>query len=113
MRAFLLAAEGAEHGTIYNVGSARQTTIGEIVQVARAAFDITAQPRWSSTVQRSWDTTTWVSRTDRIRRDLSWEPQIALDAGLLATADWLRGAGDAVAGFYEAAHRDNSGKPAR
>jgi len=110
VRAFLLAARSAEHGTIYNVGSARQTTIGEIVQVARAVLDVEAQPRWGSTAQRSWDTTTWVSRTDRIRRELAWEPEIGLDAGFRATVRWLRDAGDDVMGIYQDAHPDLSGK---
>ena len=110
VRAFLAAAAGAEHGTVYNVGSARQTTIREIVQITRAALNVEVQPQWGSTAQRSWDTTTWVSRTDRIRRELGWEPRVALDEGFRAMVAWLRGAGDAVAGIYEAAHPEMSGK---
>jgi len=110
VRAFLLAAAGAAHGSVYNIGSARQTTIREIVRITCAELDLGAEPQWGSTAQRTWDTTTWVSRTDRIRRDLGWEPQIVLDEGFRAMVAWLRDAGDAVAGIYEAAHPDLSGK---
>ena len=110
VRALLLAAAGAAHGTVYNVGSACQTTIREIVQITRTALELEAEPQWGSAAQRTWDTTTWISRTDRIRRDLGWEPQIALDEGFRAMVTWLRGAGDAVAGVYDAAHLDLSGK---
>lgn len=104
VRAFLLAANEAEHGAVYNVGSARQTTIAEIVDVTRAALDIEAEPEWGSAKQRSWDTSTWVSRTDRIRAELGWEPRVSLDEGFRAMAQWLRGAGDGVRGVYESAH---------
>jgi len=111
VRAFALAAADADHGTVYNVGSARQTTVREIVQIAREALDIEAEPQWGSAAQRSWDTTTWFSRTERIRRDLGWVPQIALDEGFRTTVDWLRGAGDAVIDAYAAAHPEVSGRP--
>ena len=104
VRAFLLAAERAEHGAVYNVGSARQTTIGEIVALTRAALDVAAEPQWASTAQRSWDTTTWISRTDRIRDELHWEPEHTLGDGFRATVTWLRGAGEKIAGVYDAAH---------
>lgn len=110
VRAFLLAAVDAGHGTVYNVGSARQTSIREIVRVTRETLEIEAEPQWGSTAQRSWDTTTWVSRTDRIRNDLGWEPQVALDAGFAAMVAWLRDAPDTVAGVYESAHSSVSGK---
>lgn len=110
VRAFLLAATDAPHGSVYNVGSARQTTIREIVQIARAELDLEAKPQWGSTARRSWDTTTWVSRTDRIRRALGWEPEIAIDEGLRGMAAWLRASGDEIAGIYERAHPDLSGK---
>jgi len=110
VRAFALAAAEAAHGTVYNVGSARQTTIREIVQLTRAALDIEAEPQWASTSQRSWDTKTWVSCTDRIRHDLQWEPRISLDEGLRTMTAWLRDADDEVARLYEAAHPDVSGK---
>lgn len=110
VRAFLLAAATAGHGTIYNVGSARQTTIREIVQITRAALGVKEQPQWGSTASRSWDTTTWVSCTDRIRRELGWEPQVSLDDGLRAMAAWLRGTDDAITGVYQTAQPDPSAK---
>ena len=104
VHAFLLAAAGAEHGTVYNVGSARQTTIREIVRLTSTALNLEAEPQWGSAAKRSWDTSTWVACIDRIRRDLQWQPQIALDEGLRAMVCWLRGTVDAVADVYQAAH---------
>lgn len=113
VRAFLLAANGAEHGTVYNVGSARQTTIREIVQITRVALGVDVQPQWGSTAQRSWDTTTWLSCTNRIRRELGWEPENDLEQGLRGMAAWLREAVDAIAAIYQAAHPDLFGKHTR
>ncbi len=109
VRAFLLAAAGAGHSTVYNVGSARQTTIREIVQIARGALGVVVAPQWHSTTPRSWDTTSWVARTERIRSELGWEPQRSLEEGFSSMIAWLGGADDAVAGVYQAAHPDRSG----
>ena len=92
LEAFLLAATrpGPAPGAVYNVGTGRQTSVREIVEVARRALEIEAQPYWGTAQRRRWDTTTWVASTERIRRELGWEPGIALDQGFRRMADWLR-----------------------
>jgi len=89
--AFLKAAADrtGDLGGIYNVGSGRQITLRELVEVARAALSISAEPNWGSMEARSWDTSTWVADTTRIARELGWEARTGLDEGLLATAAWL------------------------
>ena len=99
--AFFLAA-GAEGGSVYNVGSGRQTTVGEIVELARRLLDLEAEPRWGSMPDRSWDTETWFANPDRINRELGWQPRIGLEEGLARTLDWLK----------NAAPRDRYGLPA-
>jgi dolichol-phosphate mannosyltransferase len=87
--AFILAA-GSEGGRVYNVGSGRQTTVAEAVEVARRLLDLDAEPQWGSMPDRLWDTETWVANPERIRRELGWEARIGLEEGLARTLVWLR-----------------------
>ncbi len=86
--AFVLAAR-AEPGRVYNVGSGRQTTVAETVEVTRKLLGIHAEPHWGSMPDRSWDTETWVANPERIKRELGWEPRVELEEGLRRTLDWL------------------------
>jgi len=91
----LLAAARVAHersGGIYNVGSGQQTTIEQLVNVARTVLTIDAEPDWGSFGERSWDTGTWVADPARARDELDWWPRIGLGEGLSRTADWMRSA---------------------
>jgi dolichol-phosphate mannosyltransferase len=87
--AFLLAA-GADGGRVYNVGSGRQTTVAEVVELARRLLDLDAEPQWGSMPDRAWDTETWLANPERIRRELGWQARIGLEDGLARTLAWLR-----------------------
>jgi nucleoside-diphosphate-sugar epimerase len=88
--AFLLAEANAEPGRAYNVGSGRQTTVADVVAVARRLLGIAAEPEWGSMPDRRWDTETWVADPRRIREELGWEARLGLEDGLRRTLHWLR-----------------------
>jgi nucleoside-diphosphate-sugar epimerase len=87
--AFVCAARAGRPGGIYNVCSGRQTSLREIVDVARGVLAVAAEPQWGSSPARSWDTSIWVGDPALARRELGWEPTHALEAGLRSTAEWL------------------------
>jgi UDP-glucose 4-epimerase len=87
--AFVRAAD-AQPGRVYNVGSGRQTTVEEVVRVARSLLDLDVEPEWGSMPDRRWDTETWVANPERIRTELGWEARIGLEEGLARTLEWLR-----------------------
>ena len=89
--AFLVAI-GSEpaSGAVYNVGSGRQTSLAEAVELARRELGIEARPEWGAAPSRRWDTSTWVANTARIERELGWRPQTTLEEGFRAMADWVR-----------------------
>jgi dolichol-phosphate mannosyltransferase len=87
--AFVLGAAAAP-GRVYNVGSGRQTTVAEVVELAHRLLDLDVEPDWGSMPDRAWDTETWVSNPARIRTELGWEARIGLEEGLRRTLDWLR-----------------------
>jgi nucleoside-diphosphate-sugar epimerase len=88
--ACLLAAT-AGNGQIYNVGTGVQTTLAEAVSVTRQLLRIEAEPSWGSMQGRDWDTGTWVSNPSRLAAELGWKAELAFEAGLSRTVDWLRG----------------------
>jgi nucleoside-diphosphate-sugar epimerase len=89
VEAYLLAASAPGEGTVYNVGSGRQTTLAEAVEAARRVLGVAEEPSWGSMADRSWDTDVWVAEISKIERELGWRPAVAFDEGLARTAEWL------------------------
>jgi UDP-glucose 4-epimerase len=89
--AYLLAASTqAPRGAVYNVGTGVQTTLREVVDVARRTLAIPAEPQWGTMPDRKWDTSVWVANPARIGRELGWQPRVPFDEGFRKMADWLR-----------------------
>jgi dolichol-phosphate mannosyltransferase len=90
--AYLLAASHrvTERGEIYNVGTGRQLTIGNVVDTARKTLDIQSEPEWQTLPNRSWDTTSWVANPDKIRRELSWTARTTFEDGFRTFVQWLQ-----------------------
>jgi UDP-glucose 4-epimerase len=86
--AFTLAAERGSG--VYNLGSGVQTTIAEIVAVAREVLGIAEEPQWGTMANRRWDTSVWVANSRRIRDELGWRPAVDLREGFERTVSWLR-----------------------
>ncbi len=82
-------AEEPELGAIYNVGSGVQTSLSDVVEVARDLLHIEAEPQWGSMPDRRWDTSIWVADHRRISAALGWQPKFAFRAGFQAMIDWL------------------------
>jgi nucleoside-diphosphate-sugar epimerase len=102
--AYLLAAKrtDVERGAIYNVGTGVQTTIREVVTVARQLMKITAEPEWGSMPDRQWDTNAWVSNNAKLRNELRWEPRNTFEQGFRLMVDWFQ-QDPTMEGFYQRA----------
>lgn len=90
--AFLRAAErtDVERGSVFNIGSGRQTTLREVVEIARAELGIEEEPQWGTEPQRSWDAAVWVSDSQKAGDELGWSAGDDLPTGFARLADWLR-----------------------
>ena len=99
--AYVLAAtsKAGEPGEIYNVGSGEQTTLRDVVDVARRVLSISEKPTWGSMPNRNWDTAVWVSDNKKIRRLLGWKPMHTFEEGFKSMVDWFR----ENASYYEKA----------
>ena len=99
--AFVRAAEvQVEPGAVFNIGSGSQTTLAELVDVARRVLGVDAEPDWGTYAARAWDTESWVSDPRRAERELGWRAETSIDEGLGLTANWMRENPEAV-GRYE------------
>jgi dolichol-phosphate mannosyltransferase len=90
--AYVLAAATPVHerGAVFNVGTGVQTTLEDIVGIARRLMAIPEEPNWGSMPERSWDTNVWVSNPSRIKAQLAWSPRHSIDSGLKQTIDWFK-----------------------
>jgi dolichol-phosphate mannosyltransferase len=91
-RALLAAARHTEleRGSVLNIGSGVQTTLREVVEIARAELGIDAEPEWGTEPQRSWDTNVWVSDPSLARERLGWTTEDDVATGFAALVEWLR-----------------------
>lgn len=89
--AYLLAAtvQNQEFGSIYNVGTGIQTSLKEVVDVARRVMKIEAQPEWGSMANRQWDTNVWVANISKIQTALGWQASYNFEQGFSLMVDWF------------------------
>jgi dolichol-phosphate mannosyltransferase len=104
--AYLLAATqpANEPGAAYNVGTGIQTSLREVVEVARSVMGISAEPQWGTMANRSWDTGIWVADNRKMQAELGWHPQYSFEQGFRLTADWFRDTPE-IRDFYEHPYR--------
>ncbi|GAB2772615.1 hypothetical protein GCM10027275_14420 [Rhabdobacter roseus] len=91
VEAFLDAALNVHEGISgksYNVATGHKTTIGDLVDVARAQFGIEQVPQWGSMDNRKWDLADWYGDPTAIQRDLGWQARTSLEEGLTKTKNW-------------------------
>jgi dolichol-phosphate mannosyltransferase len=90
--AFLLAASvrTPEWGPIYNLGTSVQTTLRDVVEVARQVMRIAPEPVWNAMPNRTWDANVWVSDNRKIRAQLGWQSRYTFAEGFRLMLDWFR-----------------------
>src|SRR5687768_5945066 len=87
----LAAAPSVPRGAIYNVCTGVQTTMREVVDLARAAMRVPAEPAWGTMPERAWDTNVWVGSPARLEREIGWRAPTDLAEGFHRTLQWLQG----------------------
>ncbi len=90
--AYLMAANRKDQAldAVYNVGSGTQTSLKQVVDVARRVLNIKTEPVWGTMKQRTWDTNVWVADSRKIRQQLGWQPHYDFESGFVRTVKWFR-----------------------
>lgn len=99
--ACLLSAvkSGQALGAVYNIGTGTQTSIEEVVAIARRMIKIEVEPHWGSMQDRKWDTTVWLADNRVAQEALGWQPSYTFAQGFQKTKNWLESHPD-IAMFY-------------
>lgn len=92
VEAYLLAATRPkqELGRIYNVGTGVQTSLREVVDIARQVMGLSVEPKWSTMSSRQWDSSIWVADNRKIRGELGWQPRHTFERGFQLLTNWFR-----------------------
>ena len=85
----LAASVPSAAGEIINVGSGRQATAGEVVDILSRLIPGSPAPSWGAISPRQGPST-WVAGIGKARRVLGWEPKVTLEEGLRRTVEWMR-----------------------
>jgi len=91
----LLRWEGlaALSGDVLNLGTGRQTTMGEFVDAALELTGSKSDVKWGAMAPRIWDTFTWVADPSKAAQKLGWKAAHPLREGLRRTLEWRRARG--------------------
>ena len=89
-RAIDLVLEQGRIGETYNVGSGDERSIEEIADLV---LELTGKPESLKTIvpDRPGHDRRYLLDSSKLRGELGWEPEIAFESGLRATADWYAG----------------------
>jgi dolichol-phosphate mannosyltransferase len=90
--AFIMAATKMQpeiYGESFNIGSGIKTTIADLAEITRSAFDILEEPQYGKMEGRAWDLAEWYSNPEKAKILLGWQPIYNLKAGLKVSADWV------------------------
>jgi nucleoside-diphosphate-sugar epimerase len=88
--AYVRVASSGARGEVYNVGTGRQTSMADLVELARSIMGIAEQPKWGSMPDRAWDSNVWMGDVRKLEAALGWRPALALRDGRAKTIDWFR-----------------------
>ena len=89
-RAIHLVAERAPLGTVYNAGPLKPISIRALVETVARVIGIPFEQLCEVTADRlGQDSRYWLD-SSAIKRDVGWEPQIALAEGIREMVEWGR-----------------------
>lgn len=86
-RAFVAAADGGRAGT-FNVGTGKQTSTAELLDLLQAAAGTDIEPQQD--ILQPGELRTSALDGSRIERELGWRPTIDVEQGIRETFDWYK-----------------------
>lgn len=80
----------AAGGAIFNVGSGRQYSLGEVVAVISEIIGTGIKPVWGKAAAQRPEPLSWRADIGKAERELGWRPSLPLRAGLARTVSWFK-----------------------
>jgi nucleoside-diphosphate-sugar epimerase len=78
------------YGEVFNIGTGVQSTLRQVIEVAREVLEIQQEPAWGSMGARQWDTNNWVADTTHTRQTLQWEALTDFRTGFSQMVEWFK-----------------------
>jgi len=78
------------NGEIFNVGSGKQQTVGNVVQHIVKLVDKNIQPEWGSPGKRQNEPQIWQADVSKAESSFGWKPSYSIEQGLGETVEWFR-----------------------
>ena len=88
--AFIAATSAVGRGGVFNIGTGKQTTLREAVDIVRQLLPTREQPQWGTMPSRSWDSVSWKADPTLARETLGWSARVAFPDGLQKMISWFR-----------------------
>ncbi len=79
----------ADFGESFNIGTGRQTTIGEVAATAHELFQLADAPAFTMP-ERAWDVHAWFANPAKARTRLGWEARTPFRDGLERMIAWYQ-----------------------
>lgn len=80
----------SQNGEVFNIGSGRQSTVGEAVKTVMALTGSKSELRWGAMAPRAWDSFCWVASVEKAREKLGWTASTGFAEGLERTLGLMR-----------------------
>lgn len=89
---YLAVVENIEKikGEIFNLGSGKQNSISEVVDIIKKITRSKTEPIYGSVKAVQTEPKHWVSNISKAERMLAWKPKYTLEQGLKKNIDWFR-----------------------
>jgi nucleoside-diphosphate-sugar epimerase len=76
-------------GEVMNLGTGRETTLGEFVATVKDLLGSSSPVCWGAFPARHWDSNRWVADPEKAKSLIGWEPRYTLAEGLARMAAWM------------------------
>ncbi len=78
-------------GEIFNIGSGKQYTIGEVAAVLGRLIAPDIAPVWGGVDRQRPEPACWVADRTKAEKNLRWSPRVPIEKGLAKTVEWFKG----------------------
>ncbi len=83
--------DGVEFGEIFNIGSGKESKVGEIVNLVEKISGEKLKVEWQYSDERKGDKALhWLAEMSKIGNILNWRPKYSLENGLSTTYTWMK-----------------------
>ena len=77
-------------GEIFNLGTGKQSTIGEVVSLVKKITQSTKKPRYGQIKLAQYEPKNWVADISKIKKLLNWQPKYSLEEALKENIRWFK-----------------------